>query len=226
MFAVGNLIAALASILDLALTIYMWVIIARALLSWVNPDPYNPIVRMLYNVTEPVLAWVRSRVPVVFGGLDLAPLVCCWPSSSCNAFWLLPCLNWPAGSAKGGFRRPMSPFFQPTGQGYLLRLTVVPGAQRTQVVGLYGDRLKIRLAAPPEKGAANRELIDFLARALDLPETFPQAHCGCPEPVQSGGGVRPVPGPERPTRSPGAPLLRMPGFAPNTSGSSLTRLVG
>ena len=46
----------------------------------------------------------------------------------------------------------MSPFFLPTGQGYLLRLTVVPGAQRTQVVGLYGDRLKIRLAAPPEKG--------------------------------------------------------------------------
>ena len=75
MFAVGNLIAALASILDLALTIYMWVIIARALLSWVNPDPYNPIVRMLYNVTEPVLGWVRSRVPVVFGGLDLAPLL-------------------------------------------------------------------------------------------------------------------------------------------------------
>ena len=75
MFAFGHLIGALASILDLALTIYMWVIIARALLSWVNPDPYNPIVRMLYSVTEPVLGWVRSRVPVVFGGLDLAPLV-------------------------------------------------------------------------------------------------------------------------------------------------------
>jgi YggT family protein len=75
MFAVGNLIAAFAYILDLALTIYMWVIIARALLSWVNPDPYNPIVRFLFKVTEPVLAWVRSRVPVVFGGLDLAPLV-------------------------------------------------------------------------------------------------------------------------------------------------------
>jgi uncharacterized protein len=65
----------------------------------------------------------------------------------------------------------MPPFFQPTRQGYLLRLTVVPGAQRTQVVGLYGDRLKVRLAAPPEKGAANRELIDFLARALDLPKS-------------------------------------------------------
>ena len=75
MFAFGHLIEALAYILDLALTIYMWVIIARALLSWVNPDPYNPIVRFLYNVTEPVLNWVRTRVPVVFGGFDLAPLL-------------------------------------------------------------------------------------------------------------------------------------------------------
>ena len=75
MFAVGHLIEALATILALALTVYMWVIIARALLSWVNPDPYNPIVRMLYNVTEPVLGWIRRRVPVVFGGLDLAPLL-------------------------------------------------------------------------------------------------------------------------------------------------------
>ena len=75
MFAVGHLIEALATILDLALTVYMWVIIARALLSWVNPAPYNPIVRMLYNVPEPVLGWVRSRVPVVFGGLDLSPLL-------------------------------------------------------------------------------------------------------------------------------------------------------
>jgi uncharacterized protein len=66
---------------------------------------------------------------------------------------------------------PHDAFFLPTGQGYLLRLTVVPGAQRTQVVGLYGDRLKVRLAAPPEKGLANRELIDFLARSLDLPKS-------------------------------------------------------
>ena len=65
----------------------------------------------------------------------------------------------------------MSSFFLPTGEGYVLRLTVAPGARRTEVVGLYGDRLKIRLAAPPEKGAANRELIDFLARALNLPKS-------------------------------------------------------
>ncbi len=56
-------------------------------------------------------------------------------------------------------------------QGYILRLTAVPGAQRTQVVGLYGDRLKVRLAAPPEKGAANQELIVFLAKSLDLPKS-------------------------------------------------------
>ena len=65
----------------------------------------------------------------------------------------------------------MATFFLPTSQGYVLRLTVVPGAQRTQVVGLHGDRLKVRLAAPPEKGAANQELIAFLARVLDLPKS-------------------------------------------------------
>ena len=75
MFALSYLLEALANILDLVLTIYMWVIIARALLSWVNPDPFNPIVQFLYKVTEPVLSWIRARVPVVFGGLDLAPLM-------------------------------------------------------------------------------------------------------------------------------------------------------
>ena len=75
MFALKHLLEALTSILDLALTVYMWIIIARALLSWVNPDPYNPIVRFLYNITEPVLGWVRRRVPLIFGGLDLSPIL-------------------------------------------------------------------------------------------------------------------------------------------------------
>ncbi|MFA4904177.1 MAG: YggT family protein [Desulfobaccales bacterium] len=75
MFALRHLIEALASIIDLALNIYMWVIIARAILSWVNPDPYNPIVRFLYNITEPVMGWVRRRVPLIFGGLDLSPIL-------------------------------------------------------------------------------------------------------------------------------------------------------
>ena len=75
MFVLKYFFNALAYILDSVLYIYMLIIIARALLSWVNPDPYNPIVRFLYNITEPVLGWVRRRVPIVFGGLDLSPIL-------------------------------------------------------------------------------------------------------------------------------------------------------
>jgi YggT family protein len=75
MFALRHLLEALATLVDLGLNIYLWIIIARALLSWVSPDPYNPIVRFLYNVTEPVLGYLRRRVPLVFGGLDLTPLL-------------------------------------------------------------------------------------------------------------------------------------------------------
>ena len=75
MIALGNFLQAVANVLNWALTIYFWLIIARAILSWVNPDPYNPIVRFLYNVTEPVLSAFRRRIPLVYGGLDLSPLV-------------------------------------------------------------------------------------------------------------------------------------------------------
>ena len=56
------------------LDIYSWILIIRAILSWVNPKPYNPVVQILYRITEPVLAPVRRVVPPV-GGLDLSPLV-------------------------------------------------------------------------------------------------------------------------------------------------------
>jgi len=62
------------------------------------------------------------------------------------------------------------PFLLPTCEGYLLRLHVVPGAASTQVAGLHGDRLKVKVAAVPEKGAANRELLAFLAQRLGLPK--------------------------------------------------------
>jgi uncharacterized protein len=65
----------------------------------------------------------------------------------------------------------MPAYYQATSQGYILRLMVAPGASRTAVVGLLGDRLKVRVAAAPEKGAANQELISFLARALNLPKS-------------------------------------------------------
>jgi YggT family protein len=75
MFILSNLIVAVANILHIVLSLYMWIIIARALLSWVNPDPYNPIVRFLYSVTEPVLYAIRRRVPLFFGGIDFSPMI-------------------------------------------------------------------------------------------------------------------------------------------------------
>jgi YggT family protein len=75
MFIISNLLIALAKILHLLLTFFMWLIIARAILSWVSPDPYNPIVRFLYGATEPVLYPVRRRIPLNFGGMDLSPMI-------------------------------------------------------------------------------------------------------------------------------------------------------
>ena len=74
MFVLANLLSATAAALNLVLTLYMWIVIARALISWVNPDPRNPIVRFLYNATEPVLYRVRRVVPYM-GGIDFSPLL-------------------------------------------------------------------------------------------------------------------------------------------------------
>jgi YggT family protein len=75
MFVIGYFLSALATVLNYALIFYMWVVIARAVLSWVNPDPYNPIVRFIHNVTEPVLYRVRRWLPFGFGGIDFSPLI-------------------------------------------------------------------------------------------------------------------------------------------------------
>jgi YggT family protein len=74
MFVAGNALQGLARVLEMVLTLYMWVIIARALVSWVNPDPWNPIVQFLDRVTEPVLAPIRRRLGWGMG-IDLSPLV-------------------------------------------------------------------------------------------------------------------------------------------------------
>jgi YggT family protein len=73
-FVFGDLIIAISKILNSLLELYKWVIIISALLSWVNPDPYNPIVRFLYQITEPVLYRVRRYIGSM-GGIDLSPLV-------------------------------------------------------------------------------------------------------------------------------------------------------
>ena len=75
MFIIGNFLSATASILELVLTFYMWIIIVHALLSWVNPDPYNPIVQILNNITEPVLYRVRQFLPMNGVGIDFSPMI-------------------------------------------------------------------------------------------------------------------------------------------------------
>ncbi|MDD5428516.1 MAG: YggT family protein [Candidatus Omnitrophica bacterium] len=74
MFALGNLVYALATIFDYLLIAANWLVIIRALISWVNPDPYNMIVRFLYRTTEPILAPFRRLVPIHSIGLDISPI--------------------------------------------------------------------------------------------------------------------------------------------------------
>ena len=78
MFVASNILAGLAHVLDWVLSIYMWVIIIRALISWVNPDPWNPIVRTLNRLTEPVLEPIRRRTFKMMGygmGIDVSPII-------------------------------------------------------------------------------------------------------------------------------------------------------
>jgi YggT family protein len=75
MFVIGNFLVAVASVLNMLLSAYMWIIVIRALISWVNPDPYNPIVQFLRSATDPLLYRVRRALPLNFGGIDFSPII-------------------------------------------------------------------------------------------------------------------------------------------------------
>jgi len=75
MNALTEITSGLLIILNNLIWVYMWVIIISALLSFVRPDPFNPIVQMLYRLTNPAYAFVRRFIPTMFNGIDLAPLV-------------------------------------------------------------------------------------------------------------------------------------------------------
>jgi len=75
MFILANFLIALAQVVDYLLTAYMWIVIGRAIISWVNPDPHNPIVRFLYSATEPVLYRIRRMLPLYAGGIDFSPII-------------------------------------------------------------------------------------------------------------------------------------------------------
>lgn len=73
MFVVSNLFVSLARVVDLGLQVYSWLIVARALVSWVSPDPFNPIVQFLQRATEPVLAPIRRFLPPM--AIDISPII-------------------------------------------------------------------------------------------------------------------------------------------------------
>ena len=76
MFVVGNLIQAIALILDKVLELHYLVMIAAVIVSWVSADPFNPLVRFLRSVTEPVFSWIRAKLPfTMVGMMDFSPLV-------------------------------------------------------------------------------------------------------------------------------------------------------
>lgn len=76
MFVLANLLVAVAHVLDIILNTLYWLILIRALLSWVNPDPYNPIVGFLYKTTEPILDPIRRILPSGLRfGIDISPII-------------------------------------------------------------------------------------------------------------------------------------------------------
>ncbi|MDI6758985.1 MAG: YggT family protein [Candidatus Omnitrophota bacterium] len=76
MFILSNFLVAAARILDIGLTILYWLILIRALISWVNPDPHNPIVQFLYKTTEPILYPIRKILPLGLRfGIDISPII-------------------------------------------------------------------------------------------------------------------------------------------------------
>ncbi|MDH5563831.1 MAG: YggT family protein [Nitrospirota bacterium] len=71
----GNMLAGIAEVIGMILTLYMWVVIIRSLISWVNPDPYNPIVQFLQRATDPVLYQIRKRLGMGSMGFDFSPII-------------------------------------------------------------------------------------------------------------------------------------------------------
>jgi len=72
---IDALLTSVFTVVISVVVLYKWIIIIAAILTWVKPDPYNPIVQLLYRLTEPAYALVRKYIPTVFGGMDLAPVI-------------------------------------------------------------------------------------------------------------------------------------------------------
>ncbi|MBF0529297.1 MAG: YggT family protein [Deltaproteobacteria bacterium] len=90
-----SLLGSLASLLGFILTVYMWIVVVRTLISWVSPNPYNPVVQFLAKITDPVLSYIRRLLPVYHGGIDFSPVILILLIVFCNDFVVFS-LNWLA----------------------------------------------------------------------------------------------------------------------------------
>lgn len=75
MFVFSNFMMAIAQLLDFILSVYTWIVLGRVIVSWVNADPYNPIVRFIFEATEPILSRIRRLLPLSMGGIDFSPMI-------------------------------------------------------------------------------------------------------------------------------------------------------
>ncbi len=79
MFIIGNFLSAVAIVLNILLGLYMWILIIRVILSWINPAPHHSVIQQIiafiYQATDPVLRQIRTRLPVVYGGIDFSPIL-------------------------------------------------------------------------------------------------------------------------------------------------------
>jgi YggT family protein len=99
MFVLANLINALALVLHTVLIIYTWIVIISALITWVNPDPYNPIVRFLRAMTEPAFNFVRRILPLPPMAIDFSPIIVLLAVSFLDYF-LVPTLQQVAANLR------------------------------------------------------------------------------------------------------------------------------
>lgn len=75
MFVFGNFVTGIAYVVDMLLNIYFWIILIRTVLSWLQPNPYNPLVRIIYNLVDPVTYKISRMIPTRVGMIDLAPFI-------------------------------------------------------------------------------------------------------------------------------------------------------
>lgn len=75
MFVIGDVLVGVGQVMNMLLEIYMWIVIVRAVLSWVHPDPYNPIVRFIYNMVDPVTNRLSRILPMRIGLVDISPII-------------------------------------------------------------------------------------------------------------------------------------------------------